>query len=112
MPWFWESARSSVTAGGSALPVELTVATSVRLTSCAFWFVVPTPGGTSCTRPNLVSIRPVIVMSEPITAAGLAALRRTPAMKIALEVVAPASRVACWTQRPASERKMLSKFEP
>ena len=111
-PWDSDRVRSSVTAGGSALPVELIVATSVRLTSRAVSFVVPTPGGTSCTRPNLVSTRPVIVMSLPSTAAGAAVSRRTPATKIALDVVADSSRCACWTHRPASDLKTNSKFEP
>ena len=102
-----------MTGPGSALPVELIVATLVRSTSCAAGLpVLPTPFGTMPTWPNLVSTRPVIVMSEPITPAGLAALRRMPATNRALDVVAAGSRVASWIQMPESALKIELKFEP
>ncbi len=92
-----------MTGAGSGLPVELIVATLARSTSWAAGLpVLPTPLGTIPTWPNLVSTRPVIVMSEPITPAGLAALRRMPATKSAFDVVAAGSRVASWSQMPES----------
>ena len=74
--------------------------------------VLPTPFGTMPTWPNLVSTRPLMVISLPITPAGLAGSRRMPATNRAFEVVAVSARVGSWIQMPESALKIEEKFEP
>ena len=64
--------------------------------------MLPTPVGTSVTRPNWVWILPVIVTSQPMYWVGLPAGRAMPATNSALDVLACGSRVALCSQRPES----------
>ena len=83
-----------MTGAGKGFLTGSIVATVLSATSCAVGLpVLPTPFGTMPTWPNLVSTRPVMVISLPITPAGSAGSRRMPATNRAFEVVAVSARV-------------------